>query len=401
MKGQLRHKIVFLSFQFLLAPFLKWKFHYRYEKVTLPEEPAFILPNHVTNWDPLLVGLSFPKMMYYVASDHLFRLGWLSSILHFLVAPIPRMKSTTDRQTVSTMLKRIREGHNICIFPEGNMTFGGETGELHGTTARLIKHTGAALITYRMEGGYFTQPRWSRSPRKGSMIGYPVHIYSSQELKAMSVEELRKQIEEDLYTNAYEEQEKTQAPVAFHGKNLAENLETTLYLCPSCEKMDQLSSKNDILSCGCGLKLRYTQYGYLESLNQSEPPYTTVLDWYQWQARRIREIALEWKQFPENEAIASDENQTLWTIKKAKRSRLLSDGTLLLFNNRLEFHADTGTIYKYPLTEISDIAIHGQRTLIFTTTDKQYYELKSKTPRSALKYYAIYKALIDQHSIYY
>ena len=37
-------------------------------------------------------------------------------------------------------------------FPEGNMTFGGETGELHGTTARLVKRTGAALVTYRGRG---------------------------------------------------------------------------------------------------------------------------------------------------------------------------------------------------------------------------------------------------------
>ena len=89
MKGQLRHKIIYRSFQFLLKPFLVWKFNYKYEKVEPLEHPAFILPNHVTNWDPLLVGLSFPQMMYFVASDHLFRLGWVSKIIEFLVALFP------------------------------------------------------------------------------------------------------------------------------------------------------------------------------------------------------------------------------------------------------------------------------------------------------------------------
>ena len=98
------------------------------------------------------------------------------------------------------------------------MTFGGETGELHGTTARLIKRTGAALVTYRMEGGYLTQPRWSRSPRRGSMTGYPVRVYQPEEIKAMSEEELTKAIQNDLYTNAYKEQEQREEPIAFRGK---------------------------------------------------------------------------------------------------------------------------------------------------------------------------------------
>ena len=190
-KGQLRHKVVYRSLQFLLKPFITWKFNYRFERSKPLDHPAFILSNHVTNWDPLLVGLGFPKMMYYVASDHLFRLGWLSSILRFLVAPIPRIKSTADRQTVAAIFRLIKEGHNICIVPEGNITFSGETGELHGTTARLIKRTGAALVTYRMEGGYLTEPRWSRFPRRGVMYGYPVKVYLPDEIRAMSEEEMK------------------------------------------------------------------------------------------------------------------------------------------------------------------------------------------------------------------
>ena len=399
MKGQLRHKIIYRSFQFLLKPFLVWKFNYKYEKVEPLEHPAFILPNHVTNWDPLLVGLSFPQMMYFVASDHLFRLGWVSKIIEFLVAPSPRVKSAADRQTVTSIFKRIKEGHNICIFPEGNMTFGGETGELHGTTARLVKRTGAALVTYRMEGGYLTQPRWSRFPRRGSMIGYPVRIYKPEEIKAMSEEELMKCIEDDLYTNAYKEQEK-RGPIAFRGKNLAENLETALYLCPSCGKMGELQSSDDNFYCSCGLKLKYTEYGLLKSTDQEKPPFSTVLEWIRWQSRRVLELADEFRNQSEDQAITSDEDQSLWKIQRAIRSRLLGRGRLQLFKDRLTFESNGGTGYSFPLSQISDISIHGQRTLIFTTTNQEYFELKSPVPRSALKYYELCKALTGKHNIY-
>jgi len=399
LKGHLRHKVIYKSLQFLLKPFLVWKFNYKFEKIEPLKHPAFILPNHVTNWDPLLVGLSFPQMMYYVASDHLFRLGWVGKIIEFLVAPIPRVKSAADRQTVATIFKRIKDGHNICIFPEGNMTFSGETGELHRTTARLVKRTGAALVTYRMEGGYLTQPRWSKYPRRGSMIGYPVRIYNPEEIKAMSEEELMKCIEDDLYTNAYEEQRR-RGPIAYRGKDLAENLETALYLCPSCGQMEELQSRGDSFFCSCGLKLKYTEYGLLQSTNQQRPPFTTVLEWVRWQSRRVRELADELRERSENQAITFDDHQSLWKIIRAKKSSLLGRGRLQLFKDRLAFQSNDGLNYSFPLSQISDISIHGQRTLIFTTVNKEYFELKSLVPRSALKYYELCKALTGQHNIY-
>lgn len=400
MKGSSRHKIVYQVLKFLLTPFIKWKFNYRFKKMTLPEHPVFILPNHVTSWDPLLVGVASPKMMYFVASDHIFRLGWISKLLIFLVAPIPRVKSSTDWKTVTSIIKLIREGHNICIFPEGNMTFGGETEELHATTAKLIKHTGAGLVTYRMEGGYLSQPRWSRRIRRGAMTGYPVNVYSPEEIKSLSEEELMSKINEDLYTNAYQEQEKQQSPIAFRGKLLAENLETTLYLCPSCEKIGELTSNDDILSCTCGLKLRYTVYGYFESLTSEKVPFTTVLGWLRWQSRRIEEMIMELRNRSNDQPITSDENQSLWKTQKAKNNKLLANGRLQLFADKLSFQSADGRAFNFPLSIISDIAIHGQRTLIFTTVNKEFYELKSRVPRSALKYYELYKALTGQHNIY-
>lgn len=38
----------------------------------LPEN-YIVLSNHVTDYDPLLVGVSFPGQMYFVASEHITR----------------------------------------------------------------------------------------------------------------------------------------------------------------------------------------------------------------------------------------------------------------------------------------------------------------------------------------
>ena len=60
------------------------------------EGPVLLVPVHTCAWDPLLVAMSLPrKQVYYVASEHLFRLGPVSRLLNWLVAPIPRRKASS------------------------------------------------------------------------------------------------------------------------------------------------------------------------------------------------------------------------------------------------------------------------------------------------------------------
>ena len=76
----------------LLHGFIEHKFNLSHEDIC-PEGPCIVIPNHVSEWDPLLVAMSFPeKQMYFVASEHLFRKGPVSRLLCWLVAPIARKR---------------------------------------------------------------------------------------------------------------------------------------------------------------------------------------------------------------------------------------------------------------------------------------------------------------------
>jgi 1-acyl-sn-glycerol-3-phosphate acyltransferase len=81
------------------------------------EGPILLIPNHVTSWDPVLVAMSLRnKQVYYVASEHLFRKGFLTGLLTWLVAPIPRSKGAAGTDTVKACLRHLRSGHSVCIF---------------------------------------------------------------------------------------------------------------------------------------------------------------------------------------------------------------------------------------------------------------------------------------------
>ena len=58
--------------------------------------------NHQTAFDQFFIGMTFKGAVYYVASEDLFSNGWVSSLLRWLVAPIPIKKQTTPAATAQT-----------------------------------------------------------------------------------------------------------------------------------------------------------------------------------------------------------------------------------------------------------------------------------------------------------
>lgn len=137
----------------------------------------------------------------------------------------------------------------MCIFAEGDRTFNGVTGPFFTATAKLVRMTGAQLVTFRLEGGYFSSPRWSDTLRKGKFYGHEVNRYSPETLKAMSTEEIDACIARDLHEDAYARQR--QSPVRYRGKRLAESLETALYFCPRCGGLGTLKSEGNPAHCTC------------------------------------------------------------------------------------------------------------------------------------------------------
>ena len=394
MKMHAFHRFVYKALWHVLKPFIVRAFNFKFDVAKPMNHPFMVLANHVTNYDPLLVGLSFPQHMYFVASEHLFRIKVLSSILKFIVAPIVRVKAKTERHTALSILRTLKNGYNVCMFPEGSTTWSGETGEITEATAKLVKASGSALITYRLTGGFFTAPRWGKSIRKGAMEGRIVREYSPEELKEMTDEELYTRIKSDLYVNAYEDN--AVSKISFRGKDLAEFLETALFVCPNCQGIGTLKSQGDVLSCRCGLKLRYTELGFFESLTDNAPPFTTVLEWDRWQ-RKLEERQIEtYTSLPEDTPITSDRDQKVFRFETRRRTFKVGEGMLYLYKDRLVLEdKSTGKQTAFLLQDITDMAVIQRTLLTFSVKGKEYFEIKSDHPRSPLKYLLLCKALTD------
>ena len=379
MKHYLRHRLFIGFLRIAAGPVVRRAMGYKAAKIKGPDRPAIIISNHNSDLDPALVTMGFSKHIYFLASEHALRNGLPSKILKFVFAPIPINKTQTDISAVKEMLRRIKEGANVCLFAEGDRSFSGKTSPLALSTAKLVRASGADLYTFRIRGGYFTSPRWSKKIRKGKMSGGVVNKYPASDIKGMSDAELLSAIERDIYVDAYADQ--AREPVSYRCKNLAESIETTLYLCPACRKPGTIKSAGDGFSCGCGLRAVYKDTGALEG---ELLPFATITEWDEWQARELPEVIKEAGDGP----ICSDEDQMLFEVDVAKAKTPIGEGKLQIDRKALRCAG-----FEYPIDRIARLAVVGQMTLLFASRDGRTYEVRSPYPRSALKYREVFRAL--------
>ena len=338
------------------------------------EGPFLLVSNHVTDWDPILVGCGIKKQMYFVASEHILRQGFISKLLWFIFAPIARQKGGNAAGTVKSILRVLRDGGNVALFPEGNRTWDGLTAPFPRATGKMARSSGATLVTYRLEGGYLSSPRWSGSSvRKGKMTGGIVGIYPPEELKKMTAEEVNELIRRDIFENAWERQEKE--PVRYRGRKPAEHLETFLFICPECGEAHRLQSRRADFSCtACGAKSRVLDTGFLEG----DFRFRTIRDWAVWQEEELAKRIEAAGEGP----IFSDDGIMLLEVTTAKKGTVLGTGVITLYADRLELPAGV-TI---PAKEISGMSMRGAMALFLGTSEGKVYQLVPQAVRNTQKY---------------
>lgn len=370
-----RHVFFYKLFYPLVALFLKIKFNYRFAVAKNLPEPYIVLSNHNTDYDMLLVGVSFPKQMYFVASEHILRWKNAARFLHYAFAPIARYKGSNAASTVMEVIRRIRAGKNVCVFAEGNRSWDGVTNPILPSTGKMVKSARCVLVTYRIEGGYFTSPNWSeKNTRRGRLYGAPVNVYTKEQLAGMSADEINRAIVRDLHEDAYARQ--FASPARYRGKNLAERFENLLFICPECGAHDSIRSCGDKVRCGkCKMELRYTEYGMLEGTR-----FTTVKELADWQKDEVKNAVLR------GDARYTTKEAQLISIARHEETPV-DEGELFMDAQKLVCGQTA-----IPLERISDIAMHGRQTIVFTTPDN-YYELSVPRGSNMLKFLLLFEAI--------
>lgn len=325
--------------------------------------------------DPFLLSASFRFPIYFVASDDLFNLK-VSPLIKYLVAPIPKSKSVRDVAAMMGVLRVIREGGAVGIFPEGNRTVSGGQWEMTDAIAKLAKSLKVPLVLYNICGGYGTDPRWGHSIRKGCVTGGVKRIISPEELASLSNEQLFDLIKKELAVNDAE------SGVSFRSRKRAEYIERALYACPACRRVSGIVSHKYKFKCKyCGQEAVYTKR---LSLSPAVQGFDKIYDWYEWEKEEIVKMVAKGERIGDTGILFRE------SVKFKKKKKLKGDGVyidkdkLVIYGRKSE--------QTFPLTEITALTMVGKKKFNFYYAGK-ILQVKGNKRFCAIKYVHIFDGL--------
>lgn len=370
-----RHKVVTELARWILSPYVILKLGIKPRKFKEQGDRQYlILMNHQTAFDQFFIGMSMRGPVYYIATEDIFSLGWISRLLSWAVAPIPIKKQTTDVHAVMNCIRIAREGGTIALAPEGNRTYSGKTEYMNPAIVKLAKKLALPIAIYKIEGGYGIQPRWADDIRKGKMYAGVSRVIEPEEYKALSDDEMYELVCRELYVN------EACLDMNYHHKNSAHYLERAVYVCPECG-LSEFESSGDRVTCKkCELSARYLPSKEFEGIGR-EFPFKFVNDWYEYQVDFVSKLDTD-KYV--DEPMYVDRADLSEVIVYKHKVPVEKNVGISLYSDRIEMQrAQSKEIFTFD--DISAVSVLGRNKLNIYHNER-VYQLKSHKRFNALKY---------------
>ena len=133
---------------------------FRYRVIGAEKVPrsggVIIAANHISNFDPPLLGIGVPRPVSYMAKKELFALPVLGPLLpHLHAFPVDRQAGGTAALRAS--LRMLKDGRCVGIFPEGGRNVSGTNEEKAGA-AFLAAASGAPVVPAAIVGTRSLRP---------------------------------------------------------------------------------------------------------------------------------------------------------------------------------------------------------------------------------------------------
>ena len=135
----------------------------------VPQSGSFILAsNHSSYFDPPALGCRLPRNLHYFARDSLF--FWPLGLLIRNLNSIPVNRSQLDIATLKRVLKVLKGGDPLLLFPEGTRSADGNLGEGKKGIGLLLAKSQVDVLPARVTGGNKVLGKGMLFPRIGRKL---------------------------------------------------------------------------------------------------------------------------------------------------------------------------------------------------------------------------------------
>jgi 1-acyl-sn-glycerol-3-phosphate acyltransferase len=145
---------------------------------------VLICCNHQSFLDPVVMGVSCPRPINYLARKTLFRFTPMKVFLELNDA-IAIDRDSVGIAGIKASLKRLKRGETVLMFPEGTRCRDGQMQSFKPGFDVLARRSKSVLLPVALDGCFQAYPRNAKLPRLGRIqvvIGQPIPFEEYQHL---------------------------------------------------------------------------------------------------------------------------------------------------------------------------------------------------------------------------
>ena len=161
-------------------------FRVLHQERLIQDGPVILAMNHQSYLDPPFAGSACNRDIYYLARRTLFDsafFGWLLPKLNV----IPVDQEGGDRSALKALIRILRAGHCVLVFPEGSRTLDGTLQPPLPGVGFVIAKTLAPVVPMRIFGAHEALPRGGGRLRFHPitiLVGHPIYFSEADLLPA-------------------------------------------------------------------------------------------------------------------------------------------------------------------------------------------------------------------------
>ena len=305
------------------------RYFYHFDKKAYKNKPVIVIGDHASRklCMNMYAGVTF-KSVNVVLSYLRSKENEAYRILSKAMNCIPMKQISGDPEPLKEMLTVLRQKGSLFLLPEGRFSYDGSCNPVRRSVAKLLKTAGVDVIICNSYGAYLQNPFFSEIPRKGNQEYHYRLLFSAEDLKGMSVDEIYDQLMDKLRYNDYE-WNRSAGNSYLSGNRNAEGLEKLLYYCPKCGSEFKLRGSGNRFVCAeCGNGIHINDQYELSPLNEETVlPYQDISAWYRDQRNRVREAVHDpdFRLSYECEMWTMDESKKLLAYQKQSEGVLVMD----------------------------------------------------------------------------
>lgn len=334
-----------------------------------------VVSNHASRMDYVFTAPAFlPDSFNFVVGYNEFFRSHLAKILRIMQV-IPKKNFVHQPYSIRQIIKIIRSGGRIILLPEGMSSISGANQPCALGSGHLLKNLGVPVLYTKISGGYLTAPKYNLTDRIGRVDIEAGVLFTPEQLKSMTSDEIQAALDEKLYHDDYE-WNKT-ARVKFSGAgHMAENMHQLLFWCPKCGEMLQMESFGDTIRCKhCGNSGHLNEYYDLIPDEGSTLPDTPRV-WFDMQREHVRSLVRK-PGYTLSEHVQIGTLPTDHFLKDQATSEIVGDGTLTLDAEGLHFEGrKNGDAYSFfvPIKQLPTYGMCTDVSRFYTFVDGEFTE---------------------------